>query len=92
MKYRYSVQGGDVLEDYRMIIDRINALCYERGITVGKLCTISGATASTVSDIMNGVTKNPGIFTIKKLCDGLEITLSEFFDTPEFNEADPVVR
>ncbi|WP_312060244.1 MULTISPECIES: helix-turn-helix domain-containing protein [Anaerotignum] len=81
-----------ILEESKLIIDRINALCYERGITVGRLCTMSGATGSTINDIMNGVTKNPGVFTIKKLCDGLGITLSEFFDTVEFKNSEPVVK
>ncbi|WP_304508058.1 helix-turn-helix domain-containing protein [Anaerotignum sp.] len=80
------------MEDSKIIIDRMNELCRERGITIGKLCTISGATGSTVNDIMNGVTKNPGVFTIKKLCDGLGITLSEFFNTDDFKNSDPVIK
>ena len=54
----------------------------ERGITVGKLCSMAGTTASTIHDIVNGVTSNPRVFTLKKLCDALDITLSEFFDCP----------
>ena len=46
---------------------------------------MAGTTASTVHDIVAGVTANPRIFTLKKLCDALDITLSEFFDTPDFN-------
>lgn len=65
---------------------RILQLCDERGITVGKLCIMAGTTASTVHDIVNGVTANPRVFTLKKLCDALDITLSEFFDCPEFND------
>jgi len=67
------------------IIKRITELCIENNITVSKLSTISGTTQSTLNDIVNGVTKNPGITTLKKLCDGLDITLSEFFDTEYFN-------
>lgn len=63
---------------------RILELCEERKITVNKLCTISGVTQSTVNDIVNGKAKNIGIVTIKKLCDGFEITITEFFDTPYF--------
>ena len=40
----------------------------ERGITVGKLCSMAGTTASTIHDIVNGVTANPRVFTLKKLC------------------------
>ncbi len=63
---------------------RILELCKNRGITVNKLSTISGVTQSTVNDIVNHRAQNIGIITIKKLCDGLEITISDFFDTEEF--------
>ena len=46
---------------------------------------MSGVTQSTVNDIVNGKAKNIGIDTIKKLCDGLDITITEFFNTPEFS-------
>ena len=66
------------------VANRILELCKERNLTVNKLSTISGVTQSTVNDIVNHKTKNIGIVTIKMLCDGLEISISEFFDTPEF--------
>lgn len=66
------------------VAKRILELCDKNGITVNKLCTISGVTQSTVNDIVNGKAKNIGIVTIKKLCDGFEITITEFFDTPYF--------
>lgn len=66
------------------VAKRILELCDKNGITVNKLCTISGVTQSTVNDIVNGKAKNIGIITIKKLCDGFEITITEFFDTPYF--------
>lgn len=65
---------------------RITELCRQNNITVNKLSTISAVTQSTVSDIVNGKAKNIGIVTIKKLCDGLQISLIEFFDTPYFAE------
>lgn len=74
------------------LIKRITELCIERNITVGKLCTISGVTPSTINDLMNGITKNPGIATIKKLCDGLNMTLSNFFDTDYFNSLEQELR
>lgn len=63
---------------------RILELCDERGITVNKLCTISGVTQSTVNDIVNNKARNIGIVTIKKLCDGFEISVTDFFDTEYF--------
>lgn len=80
------------MDTSKAIVDRIVQLCGERNITVGRLCTFSGTTQSTINDIINGITKNPGILTIKKLCDGLGITLSEFFDTPTFNSLDQEIK
>ena len=53
---------------------------------------MAGCTSSTISDIMNGVTKNPGILTIKKLCDGFGITLGEFFSTKEFDNLEQEIK
>ena len=62
------------------VAGRIIESCRERSITLNKLCTLSAVTQSTVSDIVNGRTNIPG----KKLCDGLDILIKEFFDTPVF--------
>lgn len=67
------------------IANRILQLCDERNMTVNELSNISGVSPSTVYSILNEKSKNPGAITIKKLCDGLEITLGEFFSTPEFD-------
>jgi len=66
------------------VAERILELCNENNITVNKLSTISGVTQSTINDIVNHRAKNIGIITIKKLCDGLDITITEFFDTSVF--------
>ncbi len=66
------------------VAERLLQLCRDRGITVNKLSTMSGVTQSTVNDIVNRRAKNIGIVTIKKLCDGLDITITEFFDTEVF--------
>ena len=67
------------------IANRIRTLCLERHITPNKLSSISAVPQATVKSILNGESKNPGVVTIKKLCDGLEITLGEFFGTLEFD-------
>lgn len=67
------------------IARRILSLCRERGLTPNGLSNLSGVSQSTVKSILNGESKNPGCVTIKKLCDGLEITLGEFFSTPEMD-------
>ena len=74
------------------IAARIIELCKERKITVNGLCTISAVPQATVKSILNGESKNPGTVTIKKLCDGLEITLGEFFSTPEFDSLEQEIK
>ena len=66
------------------VAERILELCNENNITVNKLSTISGVIQSTINDIVNHRAKNIGIITIRKLCDGLDITITEFFDTSVF--------
>ena len=65
---------------------RILQLCKDRGITPNGLSNLSAVPQSTIKSILNGESKNPGTVTIKKLCDGLDITLGEFFSTPEFDQ------
>jgi len=74
-----------ILRTKEAIANRILQLCDERNISVNELANISGVSPSTVYSILNEKSKNPGAITIKKLCDGLEITLGEFFNTPEFD-------
>ncbi len=63
---------------------RILKLCEERGITVNKLATMSALPPSSLKAILYGRSKNPKLITIKILCDGLGITLGEFFSSEEF--------
>ena len=70
----------------KAVAERILELCRERNITINKIATISGVTQSTVNDIVNNKSKNIGIITIKKLCDGFEITITDFFATDTFRE------
>lgn len=74
------------------VVKRIFQLCGERDITVNALSNMAGVTQSTVSDIVNGTTYNAGIATLKKLCDGLEITIREFFDCELFDDLEQEVH
>lgn len=65
---------------------RILELCKQQDMTVNKLSTLSGVTQSTVNDIVNHKARNIGIVTIKKLCDGFEITITDFFDIEVFRD------
>ena len=67
-----------------MVAQRFQALCRERGIRLNELATLAGVTPSTVYSMMDASRRDVSIVTIKKLCDGLEITLGAFFSTPEF--------
>ena len=69
----------------KAVSDRLLELCKERNITVNRLANLSAVPPSTVKNIVYGLSKNPKIVTIKMLCDGLEITLTKFFDTPSFD-------
>ena len=71
--------------------NRILALCGEREITINKLATISALPPSSIKNILYGKSQNPKLITIKMICDGLGITLGEFFSTPEFDELEQEV-
>jgi len=71
---------------------RIIDLCDSRDITVNKLATISGITQSSLNNIINKGSNNPTISTVAKICDGLEITIREFFDDDIFNDIEQEVR
>lgn len=74
------------------VAERILDLCNERGITPNGLSNISAVPQATIKSILNGESKNPGIVTLKKLCDGFGITLGEFFSTKEFDELEQEIR
>ena len=72
--------------------NRILTLCGERDITINKLATISALPPSSVKNILYGKSQNPKLLTIKMICDGLDITLGEFFSTPEFDALEQEVE
>ena len=74
------------------VANRIEELCKERGITINGLSYISGVSNSTIKGIFYKRSKNPGVVTIKKLCDGFGITLAQFFDTEGFNRLEQEIK
>ena len=72
--------------------NRILNLCEERGISINKLSTISALPPSSIKNILYGKSQNPKLLTIKMICDGLEITLGEFFNTPEFDALEQEIK
>lgn len=71
---------------------RILELCKENQITVNKLATVSGITQSTLSNIVGGRNNSTTISTIKKLCDGLDISICDFFQSKLFEELEQEVK
>ena len=71
---------------------RIIELCNERGIAVNNLANLSGVSPSTVYSMLNEKSKNPGICSIKKICDGLDISVREFFDSELFDELEQEIK
>lgn len=74
------------------VAQRILELCRERKIAVNALANISGVSPSTIYSMLNQKSQNPGVVSIKKLCDGLEITVREFFDSPLFDETEQEIK
>ena len=72
--------------------NRILQLCHERSLTINKLANLSAIPPSSVKNILYGKSMNPKIITIKMLCDGLDITLGEFFSTPEFDALEQEIK
>ena len=68
------------------VVARFQALCQERGIKYNELATLSGVTPSTVYSMMDKRRKDVSVVTVKKLCDGLDISIPEFFNALCFEE------
>ena len=68
-----------------VVAARVMELCRERGIRPNELANRAGVTASTVYSLLDTRRRDVSVVTVKKLCDGLEITLGEFFSSAEFD-------
>ncbi len=77
---------------YDITVKRIRQLCNEHGITPNGLSYAAGISQSTIKSILNGESVNPGIVTIKKICDGFNITIGEFFSTEEFDSLEQELK
>lgn len=74
------------------VANRVRNLCTERGIKTNELANLAAVTASTVYSLLDERRRDVSIITIKKLCDGLDITLAEFFTSPEFDSLEQEIR
>jgi len=75
-----------------VIVNRFYELCRERNIKINELANISGVTPSTAYSMMDKSRRDISIRTIKKFCDGLDITLGEFFSTEEFDNLEQEIK
>ncbi len=80
------------MNTYAVVKNRLLTLCEEKRMSIHKLAIESAVSPSTIKNILYGKSVNPGIVTIKMLCDGLGISLIEFFDTKEFKELEQEIK
>lgn len=74
------------------VAKRILQICGERDMAINALANSSGVSPSTVYSMLNEKSRNPGVVSIKKLCDGWEISLREFFDSDLFDDLEQEIR
>ena len=74
------------------VANRFSKLCQSRGIRPNELAVLSGVTPSTVYSMLDPSRRNISLVTVKKLCDGLGVTLGEFFSTPEFDSLEQEIK
>lgn len=79
----------DMIEAVR---NRILGICGKRKLTINKLATMAGLPPSSLKNILYGKSLNPKLATIKMLCDGLDMTLGEFFSTEEFDHLEQELK
>lgn len=74
------------------VAHRILQLCKEHQITPNGLSNLAAVSQSTIKSILNGESQNPGVVTLKKICDGFNITLGAFFSTEEFDQLEQEIK
>ena len=75
-----------------VVAARFDELCKERNMKLNELANLSGVTPSTAYSMMDSKRRDISIITIKKFCDGLDITLGEFFSTAEFDNLEQELK
>lgn len=75
-----------------LVVKRILELCKQQNLSINALARTSAVPPSALKNIINGTSQNPGIVTIKMLCDGLNIDLTEFFNTDGFKNLEQEIK
>ena len=83
---------GGIMNTKKAVADRIIKLCNQRNIAINALANMAGISPSTLYSVLNEKSQNPGVVTIKKLCDGLDISLREFFDDDIFDDIEQEIK
>ena len=74
------------------VAKRILDLCAERSLAVNALANAAGVSPSTIYSMLNGKSMNPGVVSLKKICDGLDISVREFFDSDLFDNLEQEIK
>ena len=80
------------MDTRKAVANRLLQLCEEKRLSVNALARLSAVPPSTLKNIINGGSKNAGVVTLKKLCDGLDISLREFFNDDIFDDIEQEIR
>ncbi|MDD6284024.1 MAG: helix-turn-helix transcriptional regulator [Firmicutes bacterium] len=80
------------MDTRQAVANRLLELCEEKRLSVNALARLSAVPPSTLKNVINGGSKNAGVVTIKKLCDGLEISLRQFFDDGIFDDLEQEIK
>ena len=80
------------MKTQQAIIMRIRGICKENKVSVNGLAYMSGVAPSTVKNIVHGDSQNPGVVTIAKLCNGLDISLRDFFNDDTFDDLEQEIE
>ena len=80
------------MDTYTAVKNRLLGLLEERRMSIHRLAMESAVAPSSIKNILYGKSKNPGIVTIKMLCDGLGITITDFFDTEVFKKLEQEIK
>lgn len=80
------------MNTYKAVRNRLLSLLGERRMSIHKLAMESAVAPSSIKNILYGKSQNPGIVTLKMLCDGFGITLTQFFDTDEFRALEQEIK
>lgn len=84
--------GEDIMKMKEAIVKRFQQLCRERSIKYNELATMSGVTPSTVYSMMDMRRKDVSVITVQKLCDGLDISISDFYNDPIFEQLEQEIQ